>query len=126
MDVLCSKTSAIVYTKMCRLILFGFITENPHHWEGAKLHVNAGLVGARDYVVPGKIADYMNEEANHSGDVLASLSPRQKRMINEMIIEDADEVANSEVFRAMYYDVAHSRRNAFGVTESEQDKGQET
>jgi len=125
MDVLCSKTSAIVYTKMCRLILFGFIKENPRHWKGTKLHVNAGLIVPRDYVVPAKIADYMNEEANQSGDVLASLSPRQKRMINEMIIENADEVANSEVFRAMYYDVAHSGRNAFGVTESDEANGQD-
>jgi len=126
MDVLCSDTSAIVYTKMCRLVLFGFIQQgNSHHWKGTKLHVKSGLVAARDYVVPGEIADYMNEKADHSAKILASLSPRQKQMIHEMIMDNAGELANSEVFRAMYYDVAHSGRDAFGVTESDQDRGQE-
>lgn len=79
----------------------------------------------RDYVIPKQIADYMNEKANRSAKILSSLSPRQKHMIHERIIEDADEVANSEIFRAMYYDVAHSGKAAFEVTESDEANKQE-
>lgn len=120
MDVICSNTSAIVYTKMGRLVLFGFIQEDSSkRWKGTKVHVKKGLIMPRDYRLPQNIADYWNEKANLGAKALASTSPRQKQIIKETILENADEFINSEIFRAMQYDVYHSGKNAFKITESE-------
>lgn len=120
MDVICSNKSAIVYTKMGHLILFGFIQEdNAKHWKGTKLHVNKGLIKQRDYRLPQNIAGYWNEKANEGAKTLHSTSPRQKQIIHEAILENADELANSELFRAIQYDVYHSGKNAFKYPEAE-------
>ncbi len=120
MSVICSNTSAIVYTKMGHLILFGFIQEDTSkRWKGTKLHVNKGLVMRGDYRLPQNIADYWNEQANEGAKALASISPRQKQIVQESIQENADELANSELFRAIKYDYYHSGKNAFKYPESE-------
>lgn len=113
MDLICSDTSAMVYTKMGHLMLFGFIQEDSKRWRGTKLHVNNGLVMPRDYRLPRIIANYWNEKANEATKALASTSPRQKQKIQEAIRKNADELANSELFRAIQYDVLHSGKNAF-------------
>jgi len=119
MDVICSKTSAIVYTKMGHLILFGFIQEdNFKRWKGTKLHINKGFIMQRNYSLPQNIADYWNEKANEGTKALASVSPRQKQKIQESIQENIDELANSELFRAIQYDVQHSGKKAFEYPES--------
>ena len=121
MSVICSNTWAIVYTKMGHLILFGFIQEDNHkRWKGTKLHVNKGLIMPRVYHLPKYIAKYFNEQANKAAEALASVSPRQSQIIHQAMLENADELANSELFRAMQYDVLHSGENAFKVTESEE------
>jgi hypothetical protein len=122
MDVICSKSSAIVYTKLCRLILFGFIQEeNRRYWKGTKLHVKTGVIKPREYSLPGSIVEYMNDKANQSAKVLASLSPKQKGNIRKIFREQADEIASSEVFRAMRYDVVQSGKAAFKITDSRDD-----
>jgi hypothetical protein len=121
MDVLASETSAIVYSKLCRLIVFGFIREdNPEYWRGMKLHCEGGTIEPRDYLLPKQIADYMDQKANQTARIFSSLSPRQKRKTRKLINEHLDEIAGSETFRAMYYDVAHSGRTAFEVTEPDE------
>jgi hypothetical protein len=120
MDVICSNTSAMVYSKMGHLILFGFIQEDSKRWKGTKLRVNNGLVMPRDYRLPKNIAVYWNEKANEGTKALASVSPRQKQKIQEAILKNADELANSELFRAIQYDVLHSGKNAFRYPESEE------
>lgn len=119
MDVICSNTSAMVYLKMGHLILFGFIQEDSKRWRGTKLHVNNGSIMPRDYRLPKNIAAYWNEKANEGTKALASISPRQKQKIKEAILENADELANSELFRAIQYDFYHSGKSAFKYPESE-------
>lgn len=122
MDAACSNTSAFVFTKMCRLALFGFIKEeNPRNWVGTKLHVKAGSIGPRDYVISKMIWTYFNERADRSAKLLANLSPRQRQSIRDGFKKDADKIAESEVFRAMSYDIAHSGNDAFKVTKPEDD-----
>jgi len=120
MDVICSNTSAIVYTKMGHLILFGFIQEDDaKSWKGTKLHVNKGSVIPRHYRLPKSIAEYWNEKANEGTKALASISPKQKQMIQESILENADELVDSELWRAIQYDVLNSGEDAFKYPESD-------
>lgn len=121
MSVICSNKSVIVYTKMGHLILFGFIQEDTSkRWKGTKLHVNKGLIMPRVYRIPNYIAIYFNEQANKAAEALASVSPKQSQIIQKAFQENVDELANSEIFRALQYDVYHSGKNAFKVTESEE------
>jgi hypothetical protein len=114
MDVICSKKSAYVYTKMGHLILFGFIQEkNPKRWSGTKMHVNKGVIMPRTYCLPQTIADYLNAKADGSAKSLASTSLRQQQIIQKSIYDNVEEFIDSEIFRAMQYDVYHSGEKAF-------------
>jgi hypothetical protein len=107
---------------MGHLILFGFIQEDTSkRWKGTKLHVNKGLIMPRVYHLPKYVAKYLNEQANKAAKALASVSTRQNQIIQESILENADEFVNCEIFRAMQYDVYHSGKNAFKITESAED-----
>lgn len=124
MSVICSNKSAMVYTKMGRLILIGFIQGNSEGWKGTKLHINKGLIMPRDYRLPQNIADYWNEQANEGAKALASISAKQSKKIQEYILNNADELSTSDLFRAMQYDVYHSGKDAFKITESTKDDKQ--
>jgi len=71
--------------------------------------------------LPIYIANYFNDQANISAKSLASMSSRQQRVIQESILKNVDEFQKSEIFRAIQYDVYHSGKDAFTVTE----KGEE-
>lgn len=113
-DVISTQSSAYVYTKMCRLILFGRIHEKyPKHWRGMQLRLRRGDIRPRDYLLPAGIAEYMNRKADEARRALESLSPRQYKVVDAEFDKNVDAIANSEIFRAMSYDVLHSGKEAF-------------
>ena len=76
-DLISTEKSAYVYTKMCRLILFGRIQEeHPNQWVGMKLNLKHGTIRPRDYHLPAGIADYMNRKANQIKQMLESSFPK--------------------------------------------------
>jgi len=120
MSVICTNKAAIVYTKMGHLILFGFIREDTaDRWKGTKLHVNKGYIMPRAYHLPEYVPDYWNEQADRAAEAFASVSPKQSNIIKEEFVKNANELTESEIFRAMQYDVYHSGKNAFKITEPE-------
>lgn len=125
MDVICSSKSAMVYTKMGRLIIFGFIQQDSKGWKSTKLRVNKGLVMPRECRLPRNIADYWNDKANEIAKMMQSTSPVQRQKIHQHIMDNVDEVATSDSFRALRYDVYHSGKNAFRITESGEDTTEE-
>jgi len=118
MDVICSQTSAMVYTKMGRIIIIGNIQVDTKRWKGTILHVSKGLIMQKDYRLPQYIAEYWNYKANEVAESLSTVSPKQKQIIRDNIIKNADKWASADFFRGMQYDVYHSGKNAFKVTES--------
>lgn len=113
-DVISTQDSVYVYAKMCRLVLFGRIQEkHPQLWDGMQLHLRQGDIRPRDYRLPEGIADYMNRKANENKNILESMSSRQHEIIDAMFDKNVDAIANSEAFRAMGYDIAHSGKEAF-------------
>ncbi len=118
-DMISTRSSAYIYTKMCRLVLFGRIQEErPKLWKGMQLRLSKGDIRPRDYHIPGGIADYLNRKADEANSALESVSPRQQGVIDAMFEKNIDALANSEVFRAMNYDVAHSGEDAFSKRKS--------
>ena len=120
MDVICSQTSAMVYAKMGRIIIFGNIQVDTKGWKGTKLHVSKGLIMEKNYRLPQYIAEYWNNKANEVAEALSTVSPKQKQIIHDNIIENADEWAAADFFRGMQYDVFHSGKNAFKITEPDE------
>jgi hypothetical protein len=120
-DLISTRDSAYVYTKMCRLILFGRIQEkHPNQWIGMKLKLRRGEIRPRDYHLPGGVKGYMNRKADEVMQILDSLSPRQQEIVDASFEKNVDLIANSEIFRAFEYDLAHSGERAFS---KRKDKG---
>ena len=113
-DVIASKSWTVVYTKLCRILIFGFISvDDPSGWKGMKLHVRSGVIEPTDYMIPAGIMKYINDKADEVKNALNSLSPKQDQIVSKSIQENLDRIANSESFRAMSYDIAHSGKAAF-------------
>jgi hypothetical protein len=113
-DILTSEDSIIVYTKLCRLLLFGFVKEkNSNIWQGTKIKVNKGDISPRNYKVPGGIFHYLNDEANKAHVMLESMSNKQKEIIDKFRDENIEKYVNSDVYRAMERDIYFSGSSAF-------------
>ena len=120
MGVAYSDKSVTIYTKMGNIFLFGLVQKYAsNRWKGTKLHVNSGsIMIPGTYVIPEEILIYLNERADKAANVLASVSDKQRKIIRNTIIQNIDEIADSDIFRAMQHDLMHSGKEAFGVTES--------
>ena len=57
--------------------------------------------------------EYLNLAADESNRALESMSMKQQEVIEDMFEKKADEIADSEVFRAMKHDIAHSGDAAY-------------
>lgn len=122
LDIVSSPSSAFTYTKLCRLMIFGFIAvQRPRDWENTKVHLRKGHLGSRNPVVPEQLFDYWNAKADKMGKAMNSLSPKQKLRIEDLLRRRADEAVVSEVFRAMAHDVAHSGKEAFAADVQSED-----
>ena len=106
LDVVAWDHCAMVYTKMGRIILFGFLTgQERRNWVGTRLHVRKGQIGAKHYKVPPYALAQINDMAEISANTLASLSPRQQRKVQEEMLENVDQVRGSEVTKALRQDI---------------------
>lgn len=113
-DVIATKKSAHVYTKICRLIIFGRIHEKqPRQWKGLQLKLKKGTVKLGKYHLPPGIVEYWNTKADETQKALNSISPRQQEKLDKNFEENIDDYIGSEVFRAMEYDIYHSGDEAF-------------
>jgi hypothetical protein len=117
-DVLAGSRSVLVYAKLCRVLLLGFVqVPELGAWRSSRLAVKRGHLGAPiTYTVPGGLYDHMNSRADMMAKTFASLSPTQSGKVQREVEANLDELANSEVFRAMQADVHHSGKDAFRVT----------
>lgn len=114
-NIICSEKQRIVFTKMGKWFLFGFIRGNKSSdWKGTKLHVNAGFI-ANQYVIPHPILELINNRADKTAAYLASISPAQVKNIDKTIMANSDVLAGSDVLRAMEFDIAHSGKDAFQI-----------
>jgi hypothetical protein len=114
-DVIGWGESLITFTKMFRIVIFGFINvKKPGHWKGTKLDRNGStLAGSVGYVVPQPVIEFMNNKAQETMFSQSQLSRRQRQKTRELFSKSNDAVRRSEVARAMAYDVTHSGSAAF-------------
>lgn len=106
MDIASDSRSAFVYVKMCRLMVFGFISvADAVHWQGTRISMPTGTVSPRQYVLPSAIGDFLNDRAANCLKLQESMSQRQRAKLDMWMRENPDTIANSESFRAMVHDV---------------------
>lgn len=115
MDILHSEKTLIVYSKMFRIIIFGFVVvEGRKDWDGMKLHVKDGNVGGvKHYKIPMSIANYLIERADYCMAAHQKMSSGQKKKVFQHMESNIEKLGTSDAFRAMHYDYFHSGDKAF-------------
>ena len=117
-EVAHNEDSVITYAKMGKFVLFGFIAiQYPRRWEGTKLHVQRGLFGQRDIVLPIDIGEFIFGRARLTAEQYSQMSDRQRDKIGSSYEKDPDQVPQSDTFRAMHQDVLMFGKTAFEVTQ---------
>lgn len=115
LDVVTSPKFCFTYAKLGRVAIFGAIRfDRRSDWQGTRLHVRQGRVGAEPVALPYLIAKYWNDRADHVMRSVQSLSPQQNKKIENLLNStDPNVLAQSEGFRAMQADVHLSGDRAF-------------
>ena len=114
MDVVGWGDSILVFTKMFRIIIFGFIhVKRPGHWKGTRIDTSGTVGGSVHYYVPQPIIELLNKKAQESMTAHSQLSRRQREKIRNLFKKSGNAIRGSEVARAMSYDIAHSGSAAF-------------
>ena len=97
---------AFVYAKLPRFAFLGFTRlDRPKHWQGTKVRAREGMLEPRRFVLPMQFGDYLGDRAKRMDTVQASISPRQRDLINETAIANADRLRGSDLLVAMQNDV---------------------
>ena len=85
MDFVRSENTIFVYSKLCKLFIFGFIRYSDHDrkiWKGTKLHVNNGhLFAIKDYVIPDNILEFLFDKSNIALNAHNRMSPKQAEKV---------------------------------------------
>jgi hypothetical protein len=115
MDVAASQTRAFVFTKICRVLIIGFITEpRPDAFRGTMIHVNKGTIGEnKRYRIPTWLISHYSGRAKNVGKLHENLSDRQWEVIQKDLRKNIDRYSASEQFRATRRDVEMFGDRAF-------------
>jgi len=105
MDLLRGKTTNVVYSKLGRFIILGFIREDhPNRWQGSQVQAKKGTVEPRNYKLPIQFFRYINERANKITKSMLDMSPRQQAKIDKGLRENRERFIASDQFLAMQSD----------------------
>jgi len=112
---LCQGTNLMfTYAKMGRFIVLGFIHEPaPSHWKGTKVHINAGIIEPKKYVLPAPFGDYLMQKARAVREALDSINDNQQAKIDKAFKANIDRYVESDAYRAMNADVTMFGKKAF-------------
>lgn len=115
-DAICSKSSTLVYSKLGRFVILGFVdVAFPKQWVGTKVHVKEGLIGPSNYTLPKPFGDYLCEKALRFAAVNENISDAQRAKIEQTAMKNIAGVANSQSFEAMHGDVKLFGEAAFEI-----------
>ena len=105
MDLCHGNTTIFTFAKLGRFAVFGMVRPDKHAWKGTAVQANEGLVGQRDYVLPGPLWAYLNDKARRAAAAMGSVSAKQQAKMDETFRKNVDAFAGSDAFRAMEADV---------------------
>jgi hypothetical protein len=118
MDIASDSQSAFVYVKMCRLMVFGFISvADSAHWVGTRITIPTGTISQQEYGLPDRIGEFINKRAENCLKLQDSMSQHQREKLDKWMRENPQKIACSESFRAMVHDVELFGDKAFSKHE---------
>ena len=104
-DVAWNEERAFVYTKMCRIILFGRLYDvKPKMWKGLKVSANRGIIGPKTMKIGQDTLNYIFSRVKNAALMENSLSEVQKEKIHKSSQKDINRILSSESKRAWDYD----------------------
>ncbi len=81
-DVIGSKNSAFIYSKLGTLLLFGEILEPfAHEWDGTRIAINEGTLHIQKYSIPRRIWNFINERSYLVAQSFSKISNTQQKII---------------------------------------------
>lgn len=105
MDIVLGDITHIVYAKLGRFLIVGFIREDhPNRWRGTKVEQN-GLIEPRNYEVPRRFLEYVNDQARRQAELMAMISDCQREKVDKVIRADPSQFARSDSLRAIEHDI---------------------
>jgi hypothetical protein len=118
MDVYYDSQHVLVYAKMGKIFLFGFIHPPlAKKWENTKIQLKRGIMKNSRYKLPLDVMSYINERANQTARLFPEMSPKQYTKVQET---NLDKFAQSSVFKAMQKDIEFFGDRAFEITEPQE------
>ncbi len=110
-DVLVGVERMVVFSKLGRLVLIGFVTPPDRAWRGWRVRVRKGHFGVQAFGMPGEMLAFMRASADAYGSIYDRMSPRQQHIAGARAAQSMEE--RDEAFVAFEADVAISGSAAF-------------
>ena len=124
-EVIGSKNSAYIYSKLGRLLLFGEILEpSPLEWDGTQVALDEGTLSIQKSAIPARILEFINERSNLVASLFRQISPAQKEKIQSSMQQDFNKLSSSQLAQAMEADIKLCGGEAFDITKSEYEKNE--
>lgn len=104
---------AFTYTKMMKVIIFGFIKiAQPKHWQGTQIADGASAI-QRNFKLSSSIWNFLMQRARNQIEFAQRLSPKQRAKIDQAYNQNRSRFAKSQLFKAMQRDVEMFGEDAF-------------
>jgi hypothetical protein len=124
-DVIGSKDSAYIYSKLGTLLLFGEILEPlANEWDGTRIAINEGTLRIQKYSIPMRIWNFINDRSNLVAHLFSQISNTQQKTIESSMQKDSNKLASSKLAQAMEADIQFCGGEAFDITKSKNDKNE--
>lgn len=113
-DVVANDHEAVVWVKLPYFLLLGWITvRQPNEWSGTKVRLRRGRLYPRLTCLPGTVLKCSIDRASSMRRVMSTISPEQRRRIDEAALRNPDRAAASDSFYAMSNDIRLFGKDAF-------------
>lgn len=113
-NVIRSQHEALIYVKMCKIIIIGFIKINHNNtWHGSRIHVHCGNLMNIRYEISPSFGNFLFESAKKVAVSQSKISDRQWNRIEQDYKKNMDKFSESEMFRAINRDFLLFGNNMF-------------
>nr|WP_298165253.1 hypothetical protein [uncultured Pseudomonas sp.] len=118
-DLIASKSTRMIYTKIPGFIILGFVTV-PYSgaMRSSRIALGDGYISPRKYHADVKLFNYINEKADEIGRSYDGMSEKQKAGIEQLIKDNPEKVLNSGTFKAFMQDHAIFGDKSFSKSKS--------
>lgn len=115
-DVIHSRKSAFVYSKLGQLLVFSAIEDgNADQWKHTQLSEATGIIRPEHYKMPLSIFQYLNDKANRAATIHARMSPGQRAKVHNAMMANADALMRTRAGEALAADVRFFGSDAFRI-----------